>query len=183
VDRSLSFILTVHNAAPSLDARVTELLELAAELTPDFELLVVDDGSTDSTEEVAHEMARAYPQLQVVRHQPRQGPIAAAETGMQHARGKVALVQDIHEPTSTSDLKRLWRLRDQHDSLVVHRRRDEAADMPTLPERLRARATGTLSPATMGLQMIRRDAAERWQRHRSPAVYTEAVQTRTENAV
>ena len=39
---------------------VVELLELVAELTTDFEVLIVDDGSTDSTEEVAHEVGETH---------------------------------------------------------------------------------------------------------------------------
>jgi hypothetical protein len=106
---SLSFVVTAHNAHTRLNARVVELLEFLPELTPDFELLIMDDGSTDGTEEVAYELAREYPQIRVVRHGERRGPVAAMRTGMEQAEGRVVLVQDICESTPTVQWRRTWR--------------------------------------------------------------------------
>ena len=66
--QTLSVVLTVHNAEKTLADQVSKTLDILTDLSARFELLIVDDGSTDQTEEVAHELARHFPQLRVARH-------------------------------------------------------------------------------------------------------------------
>ena len=57
LNKSLTIVLPVHNAESRLRKNVSELLELASELTAKFGVLIIDDGSTDATFEVAEELA------------------------------------------------------------------------------------------------------------------------------
>lgn len=52
----------------------------------DFEVLLVDDGSTDRTAEVAGGLTSRVPQLRLLRHEKHQGPGAALRTGVAEAR-------------------------------------------------------------------------------------------------
>ena len=108
MDQSLSVILPVHNAETTLARQIHELLEVLPELTSRFEVLIVDDGSTDHTEEVAYDLAREFPQLQVARHAQRRGAVGAVETGLEHASGDILLVSDEQTPLSSGELRRLW---------------------------------------------------------------------------
>jgi glycosyltransferase involved in cell wall biosynthesis len=177
----VSLVLTVHNAEAGLQSRTEELLELMAELSEDFEMLIVDDGSTDSTEEVAHEVAREYPQMSVRRHAAQQGPLAAAETGMRHTQGEVVFVQDYHAPAQSSDLRRLWRQRHRHDLQIAQRPTGEGSAVPKLVDRLRASAVGMTTYTPLGLQMIRRAAADQWRREFCPPV-DRSVRRRADSA-
>jgi glycosyltransferase involved in cell wall biosynthesis len=49
VSISLSFVLPVYNAEATLAREVRHLLDLLAELSVNFELLLIDDGSVDDT--------------------------------------------------------------------------------------------------------------------------------------
>ena len=110
---SLSVILPVHNAEAGLTEQVEHLLELLPELTSRFEILVVDDGSSDHTVELVRELACGYPQLRLIRHVQRRGLEMAVKTGLQWAQGSTVLVQECPAAVSPTDLQRLWSLR--HD--------------------------------------------------------------------
>jgi dolichol-phosphate mannosyltransferase len=94
VDRSLTILLPVRNAQTTLSDTVTEVLEVACELTDNLELVIVDDGSTDATSEVAHDLTIHYPQVKVCSHGSHMGDAAAIKTGLQHASGEVVVLRD-----------------------------------------------------------------------------------------
>ena len=66
-----------------------------SELTPDFEVIVVDDGSADGTADIADELARTYPQVRVVHHptQPRT-TARALQTGFRSATKELIFYTD-----------------------------------------------------------------------------------------
>jgi len=119
LDRSLSIILVVHNAQDCLARRVGEILDVLPELTPQFELLIVDDGSTDATEEVAQDLACRYPQVGVQRHANKKGTAAAAGTGMERTTGEIVFVLDDQSTINADDVRRLWALRDDEDLVLA----------------------------------------------------------------
>jgi glycosyltransferase involved in cell wall biosynthesis len=159
----LSIVLPVHNAEATLPGQICQLLEMLPDLAERFEVLIVDDGSTDLTSEVASDMAQQFPQLRLVRHGRRRGAAAAIQTGLERTSGEFVMVQDSAEAINAGDLQRLWAMRHDED-LVVAR----------TPPKVQALDTGLLTrlmnwgrgverasaerPATSGMQMIRRAA-------------------------
>ena len=105
---SLSILLPVHNAQSHLAASAVELLELAGELADRVELLIIDDGSTDRTIEVASELATCYPQIDCVRHNVRRGLGLVIETGLRRTSGSVIIVHDGISDIDPFDVHRLW---------------------------------------------------------------------------
>jgi glycosyltransferase involved in cell wall biosynthesis len=94
VSRSLSVLLPVKDAQATLIESVHEILEVVTDSKDPFEVIIIDDGSTDATSEVAHELTRHYPQIRVVRHGTPQGREAAIRTGLQRSRGEVVVLRD-----------------------------------------------------------------------------------------
>lgn len=81
----LSIIVVAHNSAPLIDATLTSIL---AQLNAQHELVLVNDGSTDTTLAQLHTLQRQHPGVawQVI-DQPAQGVSVARNTGVAAARG------------------------------------------------------------------------------------------------
>ncbi len=108
VETSLTIVLPVHNAETHLRRSVNRVLEVAAELTPRFELLIVDDGSTDDSFDVAKEMAARFPQVTVLRSGQRRGLGATLRDAKRRAAGRVVIVHDGVSTINADDLRALY---------------------------------------------------------------------------
>ncbi len=80
--------------------------EVAAALAPEgpFELVFVDDGSTDGTPQVVEALAAADPRIRLVRHDRRCGKSQAVRTGVLHARGAWIATLDGDGQNDPADL-------------------------------------------------------------------------------
>ncbi len=94
MQRSLSVLLPVKNAQASLNNAVHEILDVMTDSGDRFEVLIIDDGSTDATSEVAHELTRHYPQIRLLRHGISRGRDAAIRTGLERSQGEVVMLRD-----------------------------------------------------------------------------------------
>jgi dolichol-phosphate mannosyltransferase len=82
---SLSVVVPVFNEAGSIAPLTAELHEVMEGLGMDYEILFVDDGSTDSTPSRLAETKQRYPRLRSLRHQICSGQSAALRSGVEVA--------------------------------------------------------------------------------------------------
>jgi glycosyltransferase involved in cell wall biosynthesis len=101
----LSILMPVFNERPTIAEAVAQVLE-ASPLAGDFELVVVDDGSTDGTSELLAESA--WPEnVTVVSHPQNRGKGAAVATALEHARGRWSVIMDADLEYQPRDLDAL----------------------------------------------------------------------------
>jgi dolichyl-phosphate beta-glucosyltransferase len=103
----LSMVIPAYNEArrlPPTLARLRDYLEAGPDT---YEVLVVDDGSTDDTVSVARAVAREWPKLEVLTLPQNQGKGAAVREGMLHARGALRAFSDADLSTPIEELPRL----------------------------------------------------------------------------
>jgi glycosyltransferase involved in cell wall biosynthesis len=78
---SVSMVIPAYNEANNLARTVEHVSVTAKELGMDYEIIVVNDGSLDQTEEVARQLERRLPHIRVVGHQPNRGYGGALKAG------------------------------------------------------------------------------------------------------
>jgi glycosyltransferase involved in cell wall biosynthesis len=97
----LSILMPVYNELERVEQAIAEVL--ATELPTDFELIVVDDGSTDGTRELLRN--RSWDdRVRLYEHDVNQGKGAAIQTGLTHARGDFSAIFDADLEYDPADL-------------------------------------------------------------------------------
>ena len=89
----LSCVVPAHNEEGNLEAFLRALDAMVRTLTPDYELIVVNDGSRDATHEIALRMAQELP-VRYLALSRNFGKEAALSAGIDHARGNAVVLID-----------------------------------------------------------------------------------------
>lgn len=109
--RTLSCVIPGLNEADNLPALLPVLVAQLRELVQDFEIIFVDDGSTDSTPLVAEHLRQTYPQLVYIQLSRNFGKEAALTAGLQASRGQVVVCMDAdlqHPPALIAAMLERW---------------------------------------------------------------------------
>jgi glycosyltransferase involved in cell wall biosynthesis len=97
----LSILMPVYNERERVERAIAEVLE--TELPSDFELIVVDDGSTDGTREILRS-GEWDGRVRLFEHEFNQGKGAAVQTGLAKAEGDFACIFDADLEYDPQDL-------------------------------------------------------------------------------
>ena len=144
----LSVVIPLYNEEESLPPLVEQVLSAVRPLGRPFELVLVDDGSTDRTAEVLIELAGRVPELVAVLLRRNYGQTAAMAAGFDSSTGAMIVTLDGDLQNDPADIPLLLeRLEDGYDLVSGwrHLRKDAAVQrlLPSLiANRLIARVTG-----------------------------------------
>jgi glycosyltransferase involved in cell wall biosynthesis len=94
MNEGISVFFPAYNDEASIAALVSDALAVLPALTDDFEVVVVDDGSTDGTAAVLDVLAREDPRVRIVRHESNRGYGAALRTGFASASKELVFYTD-----------------------------------------------------------------------------------------
>ncbi len=107
----LAVVVPVRNEADNVLPLIEEIHQALAG-GPEFEVVYVDDGSTDATGDRLAEARRRYPRLRIVRHRAACGQSQAVATGIRHARAPMIATLDgdgQNDPADIPALLERWR--------------------------------------------------------------------------
>ena len=105
---SLSVFFPAYNDAGTIASLALIAHMTARQLTDDYEVIVIDDGSPDHTGELLDEMARHFPWLKVVHHGTNRGYGGALRTGFQTASKELVFYTDGDAQYDPREMKRLF---------------------------------------------------------------------------
>ena len=111
VPPKVTVILPTHNRASLLQQAIDSIRQ---QTFTDWELIIVDDGSRDSTSDVVQAWMQKDPRIRYHRHNTNRGSATTRNTGLKHARGTYIAFQD------DDDVSHPQRLQKQADHLDKH---------------------------------------------------------------
>jgi glycosyltransferase involved in cell wall biosynthesis len=161
----VSIVIPVYNEEAAIGQVLDDVVATMEAADHSYELLVIDDGSTDGTKE----LVRGRPQATLIEHPYNRGVGAARTTGVNAAQGEVVVMTDGDGTYPVQDIPRLVAEMDTYD-MVIGARTKEAGTAKLLRSAakhsirlLASYLSGTKIPdLNSGLRAFRRDLALRY---------------------
>ena len=116
---SLTVFFPCYNEEENVEALAVEVDRVVGEIADDYEVIIVDDGSTDRTGGIADRIARERPHVRVIHHPRNLGYGTALRTGFAGARKELVLYTDGDCQFDIRDLRKLLPLMREGVDLVV----------------------------------------------------------------
>jgi len=123
---SISVFFPCYNEQENVRRTVEKALEVLDKLNVDFEVIIVDDGSSDDTSKIADEIAGKNSRVKVVHHQHNLGYGAALQSGFKTATKELVFYTDGDGQFDINEMPPLLSLMEQYDIVSCYRlnRRD-----------------------------------------------------------
>ena len=118
---SLSMVVPALNEDELVDEFLEKSIRDLSAVTNDWEIVFVDDGSTDKTVEYAQAWANKYPQINIISLGRNLGNGANVEVGFQHATKEVVFNNTVDAFFNTEDLEWIVPHLEQYDSISGYR--------------------------------------------------------------
>ena len=120
----LSVVIPVRNEAPSLETLHAELTRTLTAWGRSYELILIDDGSTDASFQILKRLQAADPRVRVIRFRRNFGQTAAFSAGFDYARGRVIVTSDGDLQNDPQDIPALVDELDNGHDIVCGWRKD-----------------------------------------------------------
>jgi glycosyltransferase involved in cell wall biosynthesis len=140
----LSAVVPIYNEAESLRPLTEELVRALGSMGVPYEILYVDDCSSDGSLRIMLELRRQYPVLRIVRFRRNFGQTAALSAGFDHARGELVVTLDGDLQNDPADIPAMVRKLEEGWDIVAgwRRRREDGFLLRRLPSIVANRLIG-----------------------------------------
>jgi len=115
---AITCVIPVFNVAGVLEKSLNSWIEALHRLRRDYEILLVNDGSTDATAESAHKFTDRLPQVRLLTHDSRRGYGACLRTALAEARHPLFFYTSLDESYAAGDLKSLLERIEVNDEIL-----------------------------------------------------------------
>ncbi|MBW8015869.1 MAG: glycosyltransferase family 2 protein [Planctomycetes bacterium] len=119
--RSVSVFFPCYNEGDSVEVLVVKAVEVLRGVSEDFEVIIVDDGSSDSTREVSDRLAGEIAEVVAIHHQTNLGYGSALQTGFHAASKELVFYTDGDGQFDISEMPELLGLMGEYDIVSCYR--------------------------------------------------------------
>lgn len=145
----LCVLMPAYNEAAGLAHSVARVVEYLTAHAFDFEILIVDDASTDDTAAIASSLAAANPRIRLVQHASNRGPCSGLRTGPAHATRPWLLLLPVDLVIPLQDIHTLWQARAGSDIVLGY----AASDTREGARRVQSRSYTRVINSLFGLEL------------------------------
>ena len=107
MNQSISLVLPLYNEEENVERVVSSILHFFAGKTTTFEIILVDDGSTDKTATIIEKLSKDNEHLRTIHHSVNRGYGAALVSGFRAARYELVIFMDADGQFDISEIEKL----------------------------------------------------------------------------
>jgi glycosyltransferase involved in cell wall biosynthesis len=164
-DVEMSVVVPVYNEEANLPILIPQLVKVFDRLDSLYEMIFVDDGSSDGSRKLLKEMASQVPSLRVVGLKQNRGLSTALLAGMREARGRIIVTLDSDLQNDPEDIPRLLEYLDRYDMATGWRQKREDPWLKRIASRIgnsvRNRLSGErINDSACTLRVFRRECLQ-----------------------
>jgi glycosyltransferase involved in cell wall biosynthesis len=148
----ISVVIPMRNEAPNVAELHLELTDVLRSFGRPYEILTIDDGSTDDTFARLAALQRTDPRLRVIRFRRNFGQTAAFSAGFAHARGRYIVTSDGDGQNDPRDIPAMIKLLEERGSDIVAGWRKDRKD-PFVSRRLPSMIANTIISSSTGVKL------------------------------
>ena len=119
--KAISIFFPVYNEERSIDAVLSETSRVMESLTDDYEILIINDGSTDRSGEIVSRWMKDNDRIKLINHEGNLGYGTALRTGFKNAEKDLVLYTDSDMPVSLDEIRNLVVAIDGYDLAIGYR--------------------------------------------------------------
>lgn len=117
----LSVVIPAYNEAKRIEPTLRQSKKYLDAQDYSYEVIVVNDGSTDNTAQVVEEITRDWPNFKLIDNRKNKGKGGVVKQGMLEAKGKWRLFMDADNSTPVSEVEKFWPYTNRYQIVIGSR--------------------------------------------------------------
>lgn len=119
--KNISIFFPCYNEAENLPKIVNKTVDVFKNITDNYEIIIINDGSNDNTKQTADNLSRQYKNIRIVNHEVNKGYGAALQSGFRNAKNDLIFFSDGDNQFDISEITKLLPLIQENDIVTGYR--------------------------------------------------------------